>query len=124
MHPSFCLALVTRKTDDAILLVKHPQRGWELPGGLCETNESPEHTLMRELAEETGLSAVFKRWNRDYYPDGLVGWVEVEDTRTWWNSSDEKVSEVRWWPNNPIMTHWDEQELIDLRNWLQAQRVH
>jgi 8-oxo-dGTP pyrophosphatase MutT (NUDIX family) len=124
MHPSFCLALVTRETDEAILLVKHPQRGWELPGGHCESNESPEQTLTRELAEETGLAGVFKRWNRDYYPDGLVGWIVVEDTRTWWNSGDEKVSEVRWWPNNPEMTHWDVGELIDLRNWLQAQRVH
>lgn len=124
MHPSFCLALVTRKTDEAILLVKHPQRGWELPGGHCEINEKPEQTLMRELAEETGLSGVLKQWNHDYYPDGLVGWVEVEDTREWWTSTDEKVSEVRWWPNNPEMTHWDEQEVVDLRNWLQVQRAH
>ena len=52
MGPTFCLALVTRKTDDAILLVKHPQRGWELPGGHCETNESPEQTQQAEVSKE------------------------------------------------------------------------
>ena len=124
MGPTFCLALVTRKTDDAILLVKHPQRGWELPGGHCETDESPEETLMRELFEETGLSGSLKSWNRDYYSDGLVGWVEVDDNRSSWNSVDQKVSEVRWWPTNPEMTHWDVQEIIDLRSWLHSQRVH
>ena len=45
------------------LLVKRSNKArgehhyWELPGGRMEFGESPEEALLRELAEETGLSA-------------------------------------------------------------------
>lgn len=31
---------------------------WSLPGGLCELAEPPEHTLRREVREETGLEVL------------------------------------------------------------------
>lgn len=36
------------------LLVRHEDRGWELPGGRIEGGESPEAAAGREFAEETG----------------------------------------------------------------------
>lgn len=36
------------------LLVRHKQRGWELPGGKIESNEGPVHGALREFREETG----------------------------------------------------------------------
>ena len=49
--------------QDKLLLVKRSDKArgehhyWELPGGRMEFGESPEEALLRELAEETGLSA-------------------------------------------------------------------
>jgi 8-oxo-dGTP pyrophosphatase MutT (NUDIX family) len=41
--------------DAEILLVKHPKRGWELPGGQVEENESIRLAAIREVKEETGI---------------------------------------------------------------------
>ena len=37
-----------------LLLVRHPERGWEFPGGRIEDGETPEEAMHRELFEETG----------------------------------------------------------------------
>jgi ADP-ribose pyrophosphatase YjhB (NUDIX family) len=40
---------------DGQILLLHNERGeWELPGGRLEIGESPEHCVVREIAEETG----------------------------------------------------------------------
>lgn len=40
--------------DDELLLTHIVTRGWDLPGGHIEQNETPEQAVMRELHEETG----------------------------------------------------------------------
>jgi len=37
-----------------LLLTRHKQRGWEVPGGTREPGELPLQTVMREMQEETG----------------------------------------------------------------------
>lgn len=67
--------IVCRDGQGRILLTRfyapgHPDSGrWTMPGGAMEWGESPEHTVLRELEEETGVSArpgaivgVFSRW--------------------------------------------------------------
>ena len=41
--------------EKRILLKKDPKRGWELPGGHVEINESIPATVIREVKEETGI---------------------------------------------------------------------
>jgi 8-oxo-dGTP diphosphatase len=43
---------------DAVLLVRHPVRGWVMPGGKAEAGEGPRAAAVRELAEETGVVVV------------------------------------------------------------------
>ncbi len=62
--------LVARRPDHAFL-----GGSWELPGGRVEPGESPEAALVRELAEELGVTAEVVRpltfsWYR--YPDRTV----------------------------------------------------
>ncbi|MCP2343125.1 NUDIX domain-containing protein [Actinomadura rupiterrae] len=52
------LALVALWRGDSVLLVFDRRRqGWELPGGIIETGESPREAASRELLEETGQTA-------------------------------------------------------------------
>ncbi|HEY3690473.1 MAG TPA: NUDIX hydrolase [Pseudonocardiaceae bacterium] len=41
--------------DGRVLLVRNERDEWELPGGRIEDNETPEHTVTREISEEAGL---------------------------------------------------------------------
>lgn len=45
--------------DDKVLMIlrKNPPEGWALPGGFVEYGETVEAAAMRELFEETGLTA-------------------------------------------------------------------
>ncbi len=41
--------------EGKILMVKHPERGWEVPGGQVEVGETITDALKREIKEETGI---------------------------------------------------------------------
>jgi mutator protein MutT len=40
-----------------VLLLRNERGQWELPGGRLDAEETPEEALVREIQEETGLSA-------------------------------------------------------------------
>ena len=122
MNPDFCLAIITREKDHAILLVKHPERGWELPGGHLEEGENPLQCLEREVKEETGLNLSVISWNKGYYERGYVGWMQAPSTITEFDYDDPNVVDVDWWKDDPVMNHWDSQELTDLRRWVLEQK--
>ena len=57
--PSFTVGAncVIERDDGAILLVRQVYRSrWGLPGGLLERGESPADAVVREVAEEVGLT--------------------------------------------------------------------
>lgn len=99
-----------------ILLVKHPQRGWEFPGGRIENNESPLDALHREVMEECGIKINFVFWIKDYYPNGWVGYCEAPDAskKDSWRVGDEFVELVEWKQKVPEMEHWDGNEFLDI----------
>jgi 8-oxo-dGTP diphosphatase len=47
--------------DDRLLLAHYRGTHWTLPGGRVEHGEDPFDTVVREVAEETGLTAVVER---------------------------------------------------------------
>ena len=55
-----CVGAIVRDAQDRLLLIRRgqaPSRGqWSLPGGRVEPGESAESAVVREVAEETGLT--------------------------------------------------------------------
>ncbi len=47
--------IVVPFSGDKFLMVRHPRRGWEFPGGTVEPGEAPEEAAKRECMEEAGV---------------------------------------------------------------------
>jgi 8-oxo-dGTP diphosphatase len=72
-RPELCVGAVV-VNDDALLMVRRgrgPAAGqWSVPGGRVVAGETMAEAVVREVAEETGVSVVCEQ---------LVGWVERID---------------------------------------------
>ena len=62
-------AAILRDGAGRVLLVRHTygHLNWELPGGFSEAEESAAATALREVREETGLTAEVGRLSGVYY---------------------------------------------------------
>jgi len=101
-----------------LLLVRHPERGWEFPGGRVEAGETPEEAMHRELLEETGRRGQIIAWNTTYYDEGWVALIRLENGQD--AVDDEHVAETRWWNDVPPMDTWDAGEFSDLGLWVKS----
>lgn len=126
-NPKFVLAWIHRGGNELFphggmnLLVKHPSRGWEFPGGRVEEGENPEDALHREVLEECGIKVSLVRWVKDFYPNGWVAFCEPLENGDVdsWTTEDEFVDLVEWKKDIPEMNEWDPQEFIDISDILQ-----
>lgn len=61
---NFSVGCIVRK-ENQVLLVRHTYGGAKdkllIPGGFCQENELPEEAAVREVFEETGITAEVKR---------------------------------------------------------------
>ena len=107
--------LIVLDASDRVLLVRYQDhRGsgsffWATPGGEIENGERAQDAAVRELSEETGLTAKLqqKLWDKDVtfeLPQGVVNQHEQyfliklpEVAPAVQNSSSEAICEHRWW---------------------------
>jgi len=102
-----------------LLLVKLHHRGWDTPGGQIENGESLEEGLLREILEESGITATMRCLvgvysnvgqymgfdNKTHVTtkvmlDFLCDYVSGEPT-----ISDEN-SETKWVPKSEVLEHY------------------
>ncbi len=55
------VACLVRNSQGQVLLLKHPRRGWEFPGGQVEVGENLIEAVIREIEEEAGVAATIDR---------------------------------------------------------------
>ena len=95
------------------LMVKHIERGWELPGGTISETESLDIAALRELFEEAGVLGTATNYDENIIQKGTVVRVEIDEEPqpNGWESEDEKISEVGWCVDIPAELYWGENEV-------------
>lgn len=106
-YPHAAASVIPVGDDGKILMIDHYRfqtdtRGWEIPAGKIDADESPEQAAVRELLEESGHCAAAFKYLGCYYPSngssnqvfhvfiarGVTRVGEIQDTN--------EVSGLRW----------------------------
>lgn len=96
------VGLVVFDEEDRVLLLKHvfhPKTPWGLPGGWLGRDESPEQCALRELREETGLTAVigppiqttYENNGPNHIGISYLGWVNGGNLKL-----NNEILEAKW----------------------------
>ena len=100
------------------VMVRHKDRGWELPGGAIHEGEGADVAALRELFEETGLLGIAKSVESEIIDGGYVVLVTVAESPRpdAWSSSDDSIEEVGWCIGVPEKLAWDTGEIERVLN--------
>jgi len=99
------------------LMVRHIERGWELPGGRVGKTETCSEAALRELYEETGLQAGILA-QRAMDDGGVMFWMLAErNSKIRWISEDAAIEEVSWFSRPPSPLAWGTEELTSSARW-------
>jgi len=110
MHIVAACALILNAHGE-ILLVKHPARRWEVPGGQIEEGESLIEGLQREILEEMGVTAEIGALTGVYSnvkPPTKVIFAFLGIYVSGSLTTSPESSDVRWLPRNgalSLITH-------------------
>ncbi|HET9423606.1 MAG TPA: NUDIX domain-containing protein [Nocardioides sp.] len=99
---------------------------WEFPGGKVEDGESPDAALVREIAEELGVTVVVRRWLTGAAPIGTAYELIVAVADLVAGEPDPvEHDEVRWLgPDDLDDVDWldpDRPFLPELARWLRSE---
>ena len=103
MEYTVIVAVSNGRAGKEFLMVRHKDRGWELPGGKFEAGEGPVHCALREFREETGhllgaphfVMKMLKPNGKCYVFTGTLG-ARVENRDT-----EEVVNGMQWFGKLP-----------------------
>lgn len=96
------VAVRRNRNGPEFLMIRHRDRGWELPGGKIEPNEGPVHCALREFKEETGHLLAQPRFVMKIQKDNGLCWVFTGGLGEAVSGlDDESIVETAWFETLP-----------------------
>tara|TARA_B100000959_G_scaffold281951_1_gene347268 strand:- start:461 stop:862 length:402 start_codon:yes stop_codon:yes gene_type:complete len=104
--------------DNCWIMVRHRDRGWELPGGSISSEEAEDEAALRELFEEAGVLGTAKAVEDGIIDGGYVVLIEVDEepVPVSWESNDPSIDEVGWCFELPDGNAWGQEEIEKLKS--------
>lgn len=106
-HQCYVSASVVVLNDkNEILLVKNPQRGWEIPGGHVDEMETIADAAAREVKEESGIEIEIVRFCGLYhnYESGIINFLFLGTVAGGALQTSEESLEVGFYPISLVET--------------------